>query len=46
MSEKEQVPLTPAADDTAPEIRLPISADATDVIPDEVPGRSGPGGEK
>lgn len=32
-------------DDNIPEIDLPETTDATDVIPDEVPRRDGPGGE-
>lgn len=32
-------------DDNIPEIDLPKSTEAIDVIPDEVPRRDGPGGE-
>lgn len=32
-------------DDNIPEIDLPKTTDATNVIPDEVPRRDGPGGE-
>lgn len=32
-------------DDNVPEIDLPGKASVRDIIPDEVPGRSGPGGE-
>lgn len=32
-------------DGNIPEIDLPKSSDATNVIPDEVPRRDGPGGE-
>lgn len=32
-------------DDNIPEIDLPGQADATNVIPDEVPRKDGPGGE-
>ncbi len=32
-------------DDNIPEIDLPKPSDATNVIPDEVPRRDGPGGE-
>lgn len=33
-------------DDNIPEIDLPKTTDATNVIPDEVPRRDGPGGEQ
>lgn len=32
-------------DDNIPEIDLPKPSDATDVIPDEVPRKDGPGGQ-
>lgn len=32
-------------DDNIPEVDLPGKSGMKDIIPDEVPGRSGPGGE-
>ena len=41
----EQQPANDYDDGNIPEIDLPKSSDATNVIPDEVPRRDGPGGE-
>lgn len=44
-NQPEPQPANDYDDGNIPEIDLPKSSDATNVIPDEVPRRDGPGGE-